>query len=417
MQNIIDRFISYVIIDTESDANSPTTPSTKKQLDLANLLVKELNTIGLTEVTIDENGYVMGTLPSNVNHDVPTIGFVSHYDTSPDFTGKDVKPQIIENYDGGDIVLNKEQNIILSPSYFKDLLLYKGQTLITTNGLTLLGADDKAGLTEIVTAMEYLVQHPEIKHGKIRVGFTPDEEIGRGADIFDVEKFGAKWAYTMDGSQIGELEYENFNAAGAKIKFKGKSVHPGYAKGKMINSMLIANDFINQLPKNEIPQETVDYEGFYHVVGLSGSIEESVVELIIRDHDANLFQERKNKVLEIAEGINKKFAQQFGEDICIAEVKDQYYNMREKVEPMMFIVDLAEEAMKQLGITPLIKPIRGGTDGSRLSYMGLPCPNIFAGGHNFHGKYEYVPVESMQKAVDVIVKIAELTATTDFSEK
>lgn len=417
MQNIIDRFISYVIIDTESDANSPTTPSTKKQLDLANLLVKELNTIGLTEVTIDENGYVMGTLPSNVDHEVPTIGFVSHYDTSPDFTGKDVKPQIIENYDGGDIVLNKEQNIILSPSYFKDLLLYKGQTLITTNGLTLLGADDKAGLTEIVTAMEYLVQHPEIKHGKIRVGFTPDEEIGRGADIFDVEKFGAKWAYTMDGSQIGELEYENFNAAGAKIKFKGKSVHPGYAKGKMINSMLIANDFINQLPKNEIPQETVDYEGFYHVVGLSGSIEESVVELIIRDHDANLFQERKNKVLEIAEGINKKFAQQFGEDICIAEVKDQYYNMREKVEPMMFIVDLAEEAMKQLGITPLIKPIRGGTDGSRLSYMGLPCPNIFAGGHNFHGKYEYVPVESMQKAVDVIVKIAELTATTDFSKK
>jgi tripeptide aminopeptidase len=417
MQNIIDRFISYVIIDTESDANSPTTPSTKKQLDLANLLVKELNTIGLTEVTIDENGYVMGTLPSNVDHEVPTIGFVSHYDTSPDFTGKDVKPQIIENYDGGDIVLNKEQNIILSPSYFKDLLLYKGQTLITTNGLTLLGADDKAGLTEIVTAMEYLVQHPEIKHGKIRVGFTPDEEIGRGADIFDVEKFGAKWAYTMDGSQIGELEYENFNAAGAKIKFKGKSVHPGYAKGKMINSMLIANDFINQLPKNEIPQETVDYEGFYHVVGLSGSIEESVVELIIRDHDANLFQERKNKVLEIAERINKKFAQQFGEDICIAEVKDQYYNMREKVEPMMFIVDLAEEAMKQLGITPLIKPIRGGTDGSRLSYMGLPCPNIFAGGHNFHGKYEYVPVESMQKAVDVIVKIAELTATTDFSDK
>ncbi len=417
MQNIIDRFISYVIIDTESDANSPTTPSTKKQLDLANLLVKELNTIGLTEVTIDKNGYVMGTLPSNVDYEVPTIGFVSHYDTSPDFTGKDVKPQIVENYDGGDIVLNKEQNIILSPSYFKDLLLYKGQTLITTNGLTLLGADDKAGLTEIVTAMEYLVQHPEIKHGKIRVGFTPDEEIGRGADIFDVEKFGAKWAYTMDGSQIGELEYENFNAAGAKIKFKGKSVHPGYAKGKMINSMLIANDFINQLPKNEIPQETEDYEGFYHVVGLSGSIEESVVELIIRDHDTNLFQERKNKVLEIAEGINKKFAQQFGEDICIAEVKDQYYNMREKVEPMMFIVDLAEEAMKQLGIIPLIKPIRGGTDGSRLSYMGLPCPNIFAGGHNFHGKYEYVPVESMQKAVDVIVKIAELTATTDFSEK
>ncbi|WP_298396975.1 peptidase T [Flavobacterium sp.] len=416
MQNIIDRFISYVIIDTESDANSTTTPSTKKQLDLANLLVTELNNIGLSDVSIDENGYVMGTLPSNVDHEVPTIGFVSHYDTSPDFTGKDVKPQIIENYDGGDIVLNKEQNIILSPSYFKDLLLYKGQTLITTNGLTLLGADDKAGLTEIVSAMEYLMQHPEIKHGKIRVGFTPDEEIGRGADIFDVEKFGAQWAYTMDGSQIGELEYENFNAAGAKITFKGKSVHPGYAKGKMINSMLIANDFINALPKNEIPQETVDYEGFYHVVGLSGSIEESVVELIIRDHDAQLFQERKDKVSEIVASINQKFAKQFGEDICHAEIKDQYYNMREKVEPMMFIVDLAEKAMRELGIEPLIKPIRGGTDGSRLSYMGLPCPNIFAGGHNFHGKYEYVPVESMQKAVDVIVKIAELTATTDFSK-
>ena len=415
MQHIIDRFISYVTIDTESDANSPTTPSTKKQLDLANLLVKELKAIGMTEVTIDQNGYVMGTLPSNVDHEVPTIGFVSHYDTSPDFTGKDVKPQIVNNYDGGDIVLNKEQNIVLSPGYFKDLLLYKGQTLITTNGLTLLGADDKAGLTEIVTAMEYMIQNPDIKHGKIRVGFTPDEEIGRGADIFDVEQFGAQWAYTMDGSQIGELEYENFNAAGAKITFKGKSVHPGYAKGKMINSMLIANDFINSLPKNEIPQETVDYEGFFHVTGLSGSIEESVVELIIRDHDAQLFAKRKEMVHEIVNSINQKFAKQFGEDICIAEIKDQYYNMREKVEPMMFIVDLAEKAMKELGIEPLIKPIRGGTDGSRLSYMGLPCPNIFAGGHNFHGKYEYVPVESMQKAVDVIVKIAELTATTDFN--
>ena len=417
MQHIIDRFVSYVTIDTESDANSPTTPSTKKQLVLAKLLVKELKDIGLTEVTIDKNGYVMGTLPSNIDHEVPTIGFVSHYDTSPDFTGKDVQPQIIPNYDGKDIVLNKEQNIVLSPSYFKDLLLYKGQTLITTNGLTLLGADDKAGLTEIVTAMEYLVQHPEIKHGKIRVGFTPDEEIGRGADIFDVEKFGAQWAYTMDGSQIGELEYENFNAAGAKIIFKGKSVHPGYAKGKMINSMLIANHFINKLPKNEIPQETKDYEGFFHVTGLTGSLEETKLELIIRDHDAKKFKKRKKRVQKIVDNINQKFAKQFGEDICIAEIKDQYYNMREKVEPMMFIVDLAEKAMKQLGIKPLIKPIRGGTDGSRLSYMGLPCPNIFAGGHNFHGKYEYVPVESMQKAVDVIVKIAELTATTDFSKE
>ena len=417
MQHLIDRFISYVTIDTESDPNSNTTPSTKKQLVLAKLLVKELKKIGMTEVTIDKNGYVMGTLPSNVAHEVPTIGFVSHYDTTPDFTGMHVKPQIISNYDGKDIVLNAEQNIILSPNYFKDLLLYKGQTLITTNGLTLLGADDKAGLTEIVSAMEYLIQNPDIKHGKIRVGFTPDEEIGRGADLFDVEKFAADWAYTMDGSQIGELEYENFNAAGAKITFKGKSVHPGYAKGKMINSMLIANDFINELPKHETPQETKNYEGFFHVHHLNGSIEETVLELIIRDHDAKKFKKRKELIHAIAKKINKKFAKQFGEDIVIAEVKDQYYNMKEKVEPVMFIVDLAEKAMKDLGIKPLIKPIRRGTDGCRLSYMGLPCPNIFAGGHNFHGKYEYVPVESMQKAVDVIIKIAELTATTDFTKK
>lgn len=417
MQHLIDRFISYVTIDTESDPNSTTTPSTKKQLVLAKLLVQELKKIGMTEVTIDKNGYVMGTLQSNVAHEVPTIGFVSHYDTTPDFTGLHVKPQIISNYDGKDIVLNAEQNIVLSPNYFKDLLLYKGQTLITTNGLTLLGADDKAGLTEIVSAMEYLIQNPDIKHGKIRVGFTPDEEIGRGADLFDVEKFAADWAYTMDGSQIGELEYENFNAAGAKITFKGKSVHPGYAKGKMINSMLIANDFINELPKHETPQETKNYEGFFHVHHLNGSIEETVLELIIRDHDAKKFKKRKELIHAIAKKINKKFAKQFGEDIVIAEVKDQYYNMKEKVEPVMFIVDLAEKAMKDLGIKPLIKPIRGGTDGCRLSYMGLPCPNIFAGGHNFHGKYEYVPVESMQKAVDVIIKIAELTATTDFTKK
>lgn len=414
MQHIIDRFISYVTIDTESDPNSDTTPSTKKQLDLANLLVKELKTIGMTEITIDENGYVMATLPSNVDVDVPVIGFVSHYDTTPDFTGANVKPQIIENYDGGDIILNADQNIILSPSYFKDLLLYRGQTLITTDGTTLLGADDKAGLTEIVTAMEYLVKHPEIKHGKIRVGFTPDEEIGRGAHKFDVEKFGAEWAYTMDGSQIGELEYENFNAAGAKITFKGKSVHPGYAKGKMINSMLIANDFINELPKDEIPQETKGYEGFFHVTHLSGSIEETVLELIIRDHSEKKFNKRKELIHEITKKINKKFAKQFGADIATAEVKDQYYNMKEKVKPVFHIVDIAEEAMKQSGIKPLIKPIRGGTDGCQLSYKGLPCPNIFAGGHNFHGKYEYVPVESMKKAIDVIVKIAELTASTDF---
>lgn len=414
MQHIIDRFISYVTIDTESDPNSETTPSTLKQFDLANKLVEELNTIGLTDVSIDKFGYIMATLPSNVDHEVPTIGFIAHFDTTPDFTGKDVKPQVISNYDGGDIILNKEQNIILSPNYFDDLLLYKGQTLITTNGLTLLGADDKAGITEIVTAMEYLVNNPQIKHGKIRVGFTPDEEIGRGADLFDVAKFGADWAYTMDGSQIGELEYENFNAAGVKVIFKGKSVHPGYAKDKMINSMLIANDFINELPKNETPQETKDYEGFFHITGINGTIEETKLEFIIRDHDMDKFNKRKEKVLAITVKLNKKFAEQFGEDIVFTTIKDQYYNMKEKVEPVMFIVDLAEKAMLSLGIEPLIKPIRGGTDGSRLSYMGLPCPNLFAGGHNFHGKYEYVPVESMLKATDLIIKIAELTATTNF---
>ncbi len=410
MQNIIDRFISYVIIDTESDSNSKTTPSTKKQWVLAEKLVEELKAIGMQEVTIDKKAYIMATLPSNVDHDVPTIGFISHFDTTPDFTGANVKPQIIPNYDGKDIILNADQNIILSPKYFKDLLQYKGQTLITTDGTTLLGADDKAGITEIMTAMEFLIKNPEIKHGKIRVGFTPDEEIGRGAHHFDVEKFGCDWAYTMDGSQVGELEYENFNAAGAKITFKGKSVHPGYAKGKMINSMLIATDFINELPKGETPQETRGYEGFFHVHHLTGSIEETILELIIRDHSKKKFEKRKELIAKITKKLNKKFAKQFGEDIVISEVKDQYYNMKEMVLPVKHIVDIAEIAMKQLGIKPLIKPIRGGTDGCQLSYKGLPCPNIFAGGHNFHGKYEYVPVESMQKAIDVIVKIAELTA-------
>lgn len=420
MQHIIDRFISYVTIDTESDPNSQTTPSTEKQWNLANKLVEELKTIGLQDVTIDDKAYIMATLPSNVDHEVPVIGFVSHFDTSPDFSGANVKPQIIENYDGKDIVLNAEKNIVLSPNYFKDLLQYKGQTIITTDGTTLLGADDKAGITEIVSAMEYLIQHPEIKHGKIRIGFTPDEEIGRGAHHFDVEKFGAQWAYTMDGSQIGELEYENFNAAGAKITFKGKSVHPGYAKGKMINSMLIANDFINELPKGETPQETKGYEGFFHVHHLTGSIEETVLELIIRDHNKVKFEKRKDLIGKIAKKINKKFAKQFGEDIVTAEVRDQYYNMKEKVLPVKHIVDIAEKAMRELNIKPIIKPIRGGTDGSQLSYMGLPCPNIFAGGHNFHGKYEYVPAESIQKATEVIVKIAELTATPgifDITEK
>lgn len=410
MQHIIDRFISYVIIDTESDSNSETTPSTSKQWNLANKLVEELKSIGMQEVTIDDKAYIMATLPSNIDYKVPTIGFISHFDTSPDFCGANVKPQIVTNYDGGDILLNSEKNIVLSPSYFKDLLLYKGQTLITTDGTTLLGADDKAGITEIVTAMEFLIKNPDIKHGKIRIGFTPDEEIGRGAHHFDVEKFNADWAYTMDGSQVGELEYENFNAAGAKIIFKGKSVHPGYAKGKMINSMLIANHFINELPKDETPETTSRYEGFFHVHHLNGSIEETVLELIIRDHNKKKFEKRKELIEKITKKINKKYAKQFGEDIAIAEIKDQYYNMKEKVLPVKHIVDIAEKAMNELGIKPLIKPIRGGTDGSQLSYKGLPCPNIFAGGHNFHGKYEYVPVESMEKAVQVIVKIAELTA-------
>lgn len=410
MQHIIDRFISYVTVDTESDPNSDTTPSTAKQWDLANKLVEELKAIGLQDVTIDDNAYIMATLPSNVDHDVPVIGFISHFDTTPDFTGANVKPQIVPNYDGGDIVLNKEQNIVLSPTYFKDLLDYKGQTIITTDGTTLLGADDKAGITEIVTAMEYLIAHPEIKHGKIRIGFTPDEEIGRGAHKFDVAKFGAEWAYTMDGSRIGELEYENFNAAGAKITFKGKSVHPGYAKGKMINSMLVANKFINKLPGDEVPEKTSGYEGFFHITGITGGIEDTVVQMIIRDHDGSKFEARKKLIRDITESINNKYRERFGGDIAVAEIKDQYYNMKQKVEPVMHIVDIAEQAMKELDIEPLIKPIRGGTDGCQLSYMGLPCPNIFAGGHNFHGKYEYVPVESMQKAVDVIVRIAELTA-------
>ncbi|MFK8269741.1 peptidase T [Capnocytophaga stomatis] len=405
MQKLVERFITYIKTDTQSDPESQTTPSTEKQWNLARLLVEELKSIGLEDVTIDENSYVMATLPSNVDYEVPTIGFIAHFDTSPDFSGENVNPQFVENYDGGDIVLNKEKNIVLSPSYFEDLLLYKGQTIITTDGTTLLGADDKAGIAEIVTAMEYLIQHPEIKHGKIRVGFTPDEEIGRGAHKFDVKKFGADWAYTMDGSQIGELEYESFNAAGAKVHFKGKSVHPGYAKNKMVNSLLIANQFISSLPENEIPQRTSGREGFYHITDVSGDIENTVVQLIIRDHDRKLFEKRKETVQQIVNELNKEYP-----NAVSAEIKDQYFNMREKIEPVFHIVEVAEKAMKELGITPIIKPIRGGTDGSQLSYMGLPCPNIFAGGHNFHGKFEYVPVQSLEKATQVIVKIAELVA-------
>ena len=405
-KDLIQRFISYVTIDTESDPNSNTTPSTAKQWDLANKLVEDLKAIGMSNISIDEHAYVMATLPSNVDHQVPTIGFISHFDTSPDFTGADVKPQIVENYDGKDIVLNEADTIILSPDYFEDLLLYKGQTLITTDGTTLLGADDKAGVTEIISAMAYLIRHPEIKHGTIKVGFTPDEEIGRGAHKFDVETFGADWAYTMDGSQIGELEYENFNAAGANVTVKGKIVHPGYAKGKMVNSMYYATEFINALPKEQRPEHTEGYEGFYHLYNIQGKVEETILQYIIRDHDKDTFEARKTIMQNLVNDLNQKF----GADIFKVDIKDQYYNMKEKIEPVMHIVDIAEEAMISLGIKPIIKPIRGGTDGSQLSYMGLPCPNIFAGGHNFHGRYEYIPVESMQKAVAVICKIAELTA-------
>ena len=405
-EDIIRRFVGYVTVDTESDPESDTTPSTAKQWDLANALVEELKAIGMSDVTIDKNAYIMATLPSNVEHKVPTIGFISHFDTTPDFIGANVKPKIIENYDGKDIMLNEAENIVLSPDYFDDLLLYKGQTLITTDGTTLLGADDKAGITEIVSAMEYLITNPQIKHGTIKVGFTPDEEIGRGAHKFDVEKFGADWAYTMDGSQIGELEYENFNAAGAKVRVKGKIVHPGYAKGKMVNSMYIATEFINSLPRLETPEHTEGYEGFFHLYSINGEVEDTVLQYIIRDHDRGHFEARKEEMQKLTNELNA----QYGREVIEIEIEDQYYNMKEKVEPVMHIVDIAEEAMKQLGITPLIKAIRGGTDGSQLSYMGLPCPNIFAGGHNFHGRYEYVPVESMIKATEVICKICELTA-------
>ena len=404
-KHILNRFISYVKIDTESDPKSTSTPSTLKQWDLANKLAEELKSIGMQDVSIDANAYIMASLPSNVAHKVPTIGFVSHFDTSPDFTAANVKPQIIENYDGSDIVLNIDKNIVLSPDYFEDLLLYKGQTLITTDGTTLLGADDKAGICEIVSAMEYLIQHPEIKHGPIKVGFTPDEEIGRGAHKFDVKKFAADWAYTMDGSQIGELEYENFNAAAALIKVNGKIVHPGYAKGKMINSIYYASKFVEALPKNETPEQTEGYEGFYHLHSMEGKVEDTELSYIVRDHDRNKFEARKQYLLDLVDSLNKEN----GHTVYEIEIKDQYYNMKEMVVPVMHIVDIAEAAMKELNIKPIIKPIRGGTDGSQLSFMGLPCPNIFAGGHNFHGRYEYVPLESIMSATKVICKIAELT--------
>ena len=403
-EKLVNRFLKYVSVYTESEAFLDKFPSTDRQWDLANYLVEELKQIGLEDVSIDENGYVFGYVPSTVAHEVPTIGFVSHMDTSPDYTAENVKPQIWENYDGGDIKLN--ESMILSPSEFPELAQYKGQTIITTDGTTLLGADDKAGVAEIVTAAEYLIAHTEIKHGRIAIGFTPDEEVGRGADFFNVEKFGAEWAYTMDGSEIGELEYENFNAASGIVTFKGKSVHPGYAKNKMINAANLAMEFAAQFPSDEVPELTDNREGFFHLAKMSGSVSEAKLVYIIRDHDMEQYEARKALFLQIAEDIQERF----DHEVVTATVTDQYFNMIEKVQEKFQSVEIAEQALKDCGVTPNIKPIRGGTDGARLSFMGLPCPNIFAGGHNFHGPYEYVPVESMLKATEVIVRIAELTA-------
>lgn len=403
---VVDRFLKYVKFDTESSTETGTTPSTPGQMVLARELEKELHEIGLEDISLDEKGYIMATLPANTDKEVPTIGFVAHMDTSPDLTGKDVNPQIVKNYDGNDIILNKDLNIVLSPNDFPEMQDYVGQDLIVTDGKTLLGADDKAGIAEILTAIKYLKDHPEIKHGKIRIGFTPDEEIGAGADYFDVEKFGCEWAYTMDGGPIGELEYENFNAAGVKINIQGRSVHPGYAKDKMVNALVVANKLVSLLPSNERPEHTTGYEGFYHLTNISGTVDAATVGYIIRDHDREIFEKRKKVMLDTIAFINKLYP-----DSTTVEIKDQYYNMREKVEPVKHVVDLAFEAMTAVGVTPIVKPIRGGTDGARLSFMGLPCPNIFAGGHNFHGRYEFVPIQSMEKAVQVIVKIAELVTS------
>ena len=404
--NITERFFKYISFTTTADDSTKVTPSTPGQIIFAKYLVEELRSIGLQDIDLDHNGYIMATLPSNINHSVPTIGFISHLDTSPDMGAENIKARVVEKYDGNDIVLNADKNIVLSTKKYPDILQYIGQDIIVTDGTTLLGADDKAGVTAIVTAMEYLIAHPEIKHGKIRIGFTPDEEIGQGADYFDVPKFDAEWAYTIDGGEIGELEFENFNAAGAKITFNGLNVHPGYANRKMINSMRIAQQFVGMLPNHETPENTTGYEGFFHLTNMEGTVEKSTLSYIIRDHDRALFEQRKNTLLELVNRINAEL----GENTVTIEMHDQYFNMREKIEPVMHIIDLAFEAMTEVGVTPKVKPIRGGTDGSRLSYEGLPCPNIFAGGHNFHGRFEYVPVQSMEKAVELIVKIVEKVA-------
>ena len=403
---LVERFLKYVSFDTQSSEETRLTPSTPGQMVFAKYLKSELESLGLEEITLDEYGYLFATLPANTEKEVPTIGFIAHMDTSPDMSRNDITPRIVENYNGSDIVLNAEDRVILSPAHFPELLTHKGEDLIVTNGKTLLGADDKAGIAEIVSAVAYLKEHPEIKHGKIRIGFNPDEEIGEGAHKFDVEKFGCEWAYTMDGGEVGELEYENFNAAAAKIVFKGRNVHPGYAKHKMINSIRIANQFISMLPRHETPEHTEGYEGFYHLVGIQGDVEQTTLSYIIRDHDRSRFESRKREMAHLVRKINAEF----GEDTAVLELRDQYYNMREKIEPVMHIIDTAFAAMEAVGVKPNVKPIRGGTDGAQLSFKGLPCPNIFAGGLNFHGRFEFVPIQNMEKAMKVIIKIAELVA-------
>lgn len=403
---LLERFLKYVSIHTTSDENTGLVPSTPQQMEFAKILAEELKDMGMQDVSLDKKGYLMATLPSNIDKDVPTVGFISHLDTSPDMSGKNVKPRIVENYDGNDIVLNEKENIVLSPKQFPELTMYRGQSLVVTNGLTLLGADDKAGIAEIMTAMDYFIKNPDVKHGKVRIAFNPDEEIGLGAHHFDVEKFGCQFAYTMDGGEIGELEYENFNAAGAKVTFYGTNVHPGYAKNKMVNSMKIATKFMATVPANESPEYTDGYEGFYHLTGIGGDVEKTTVSYIIRDHDRKKFEERKAHLQMLVDKINSEF----GDNTATLEVKDQYYNMKEKVEPIKYIVDIASEAIRQAGVEPKVKPIRGGTDGAQLSFKGLPCPNIFAGGHNFHGKYEFVPIQSMEKATEVVKNIIKIVA-------
>ena len=404
--SVVNRFLKYVSYDTQSSEISDATPSTDKQILLAIALKEEIEAMGLTEISLDEHAYLMATLPANTDKKVPTIGFIAHLDTSPDMSGANVKPRIVEKYDGKDILLNENENIILSPTKFPELLQHIGEDLIVTDGTTLLGADDKAGIAEIVTAIQYLIDHPEIKHGKIRIAFNPDEEIGRGAAKFDVEKFACEWAYTIDGGEVGELEFENFNAASAKIVVKGLNVHPGYAKNKMVNASLIASKFIEMLPSHERPEHTEGYEGFFHLTGMNGTVEEATLSYIIRDHDRNRFELRLKQLQDTTDYLNKIYPA----GTVQLEIKQQYRNMREIVEPQKHIVELAEKAMLATGVAPLVRPIRGGTDGAQLSFKGLPCPNIFAGGINFHGRYEFVPVQSMEKAVEVIVKIVELNS-------